>query len=762
MVSEGASKLLIEVLKSENATLDMRRNATSSIAELAVLEKNETKLVSAGVVPVLIWLLNPRNGSDQQILASSARGLRNLLGGAESTAVQAARYGCVEPLLGIVNGRSGHSNCPDIIVEAVAAVANLAHHGPRFQSYIIKHGGFEALNVLGQSTTNEEAMFHVVNVFAEFARENRWHRPIVSTGGLKSAFRALTMSQDLEVVAEAARIVGNVSITAKARASVRDSGGVAILSKRLTCCSDFTELVPAFDLVRALSNVCLDPRAATDALSSSLSTVHTLLRAYTTPNVPDQIVNTAGRCLGILAQRSATRRAKVLHIIGAQVNQAGLAGQPTKSLYDLRGIIMKEAEGEELSAPNTLERLSRNSMRLMYSGAVGNVAADSITKSGAQKDRSGENGPLESQGTELKRHVDAMKRSGVKDRSNFKSTGRVLSVTRREKRISPVVADQAQKDHLSKQGSAQKDDDDDDEEMPRASEEALPSTEELRKRQISAVTDEGLTKDLFEIGQVLGKGGYGTVMLAKNLVTQELVAIKRFHQSGSMVDKKAIKEQKIWRGLHQKNVVAYKGSFVGDNGTLCLVVEYVDGLSLAEHLSQYPAFPETLVAEISRQVLNGLEYLHANGVTHRDLKPANILVTNSAVVKICDFGVSASENVQTINPGQHMVGTPWYIAPEMVEYRPWTHSLDIWSLGCTVLELATGRRPYHELSAMQVLFRMVEDRRPPIPDTLSPECQDFLKSCWVWNPEERPSASALKSHPFILKAKQLQGDSKSP
>jgi serine/threonine protein kinase len=307
--------------------------------------------------------------------------------------------------------------------------------------------------------------------------------------------------------------------------------------------------------------------------------------------------------------------------------------------------------------------------------------------------------------------------------------------------------------HLAESGAAAMMQDDDEDEIARGNEQALSADQEERARMLAREVDGDMNKELFEIGQLLGRGGYGSVMLAKNLRSNELVAIKTFHNCGALVDKKALKEQRVWKGLHHPNVVEFKGSFVGDNGSLNLVVEYVDGLSLAEHLSQYSAFPETLVAEIARQVLCGLEYLHASGVTHRDLKPANILVDNNASVKICDFGVSSSENVQTINPGQqHMVGTPWYIAPEMVEYRPYTKSVDIWSLGCTIMELSTGKRPYHELSAMQVLFRMVEDQCPPIPHSLSYELKDFLKACFVWDPEKRPSATQLMHHPFIQKA----------
>ncbi|KAK1868678.1 hypothetical protein I4F81_011162 [Pyropia yezoensis] len=223
-----------------------------------------------------------------------------------------------------------------------------------------------------------------------------------------------------------------------------------------------------------------------------------------------------------------------------------------------------------------------------------------------------------------------------------------------------------------------------------------------------------------------------------------------FHNKGATVDRKALKEQAIWHGLDHPNIVRYKGSFLNEYNTLSLVVEYVDGWSLAEHLAQFPAFPETLVADIARQTLCGLQYLHANGVTHRDLKPANLLVSQGGKVKICDFGVSTSVDVRTLTQGAHLYGTPHYIAPEMVENRrPLTTALDIWSLGCSVLELATGRRPYHELSAMQTLFRMVQDRHPPIPEDVSRECRDFLAACWVWDPRQRPSAAKLLEHPFI-------------
>ncbi|KAK4529481.1 hypothetical protein CCYA_CCYA01G0338 [Cyanidiococcus yangmingshanensis] len=275
-------------------------------------------------------------------------------------------------------------------------------------------------------------------------------------------------------------------------------------------------------------------------------------------------------------------------------------------------------------------------------------------------------------------------------------------------------------------------------------------------------TDHFYTVDTFELGQVLGRGGYGVVYMARNVRTNEIVAIKSFHAVDSghtlcTVDPRAFKEQRLWKRLRHENIVEYKGSFIGEKGDLNLVIEYVDGWSLAEHLAQFNEFHEPLVREITRQVLHGLAYLHTHGVTHRDLKPGNIMVNQNGVVKITDFGVSSCVDLQTAGSGHTMVGTPWYIAPEMIEGRPYDHSVDIWSLGCTVLELATGRRPYHALNGMAALFRMVQDKMPPIPSDLSSECASFLRACWVWEPNQRPNAVDLLKHQFVRLDRAVSG-----
>ena len=751
MTKEGVVKSLIKLMGHPEATLEMKRQSMFSLAEFAVLDACEDALMSSGLMFYLIWLCKVSNNNDNFILGSACRCLRNLLGGQESTAIMAARHGCVEPLLSLISGKTNPIiNDRWVIAEAVAAICNLFDHGPKFQSYVIRHGVINAVCHLGFKSEHDETLFHVVQIMAECAQESRWHKTIVQEGGINVSLRALKIAKDPEVVSEASRMIGNLCNTNKSRSSVREANVVIALIDKLIQCISYTSsssssngqgsdfnAVPIYDILRAIANLCVDGKAASDALMHK-DACACLLSIYTAPRCSEKIISAAFRSLQILAHASSNRRAKVLYAVGIHLKRANNAGLPVKGLYELRQVILEDVETGEKNGsaamPESLERLSRASVRMINSGVV-NYNRDAnhhavagpaqhgyakrtsgqLAQNGARAhvspakqqpygNRNSGNGkgnasphharppPPQAYPVRSPPHLDDPNRKSLaQDRNKFRSTGRVVSVTQKGRRAGAGGASGANKVGMRQLAEAQQAAAaDDDDELPRGNEEVQDAAD-IRARMLEREADGNMAQDFFELGQVLGKGGYGSVFLAKDLRTNDLVAIKRFHNSGSLVDKKAIKEQNIWKGLHHSNVVEFRGSFVGDNGSLNLVVEYVNGLSLAEHLSQYCAFPETLVAEIARQVLCGLEYLHRNGVTHRDLKPANILVDKNATVKICDFGVSRSDNVQTINPGQqHMVGTPWYIAPEMVEYRPYTTSVDIWSLGCTVLELATG------------------------------------------------------------------------
>ncbi|CAG8808390.1 19978_t:CDS:1, partial [Racocetra persica] len=162
-------------------------------------------------------------------------------------------------------------------------------------------------------------------------------------------------------------------------------------------------------------------------------------------------------------------------------------------------------------------------------------------------------------------------------------------------------------------------------------------------------------------------------------------------------------------------------------------------------------FPENLVALYISQVLEGLLYLHDQGVIHRDIKGANILTTKEGLVKLADFGVAT----KTANLGDlSVVGSPYWMAPEIIELSGATTSSDIWSVGCVVIELLEGKPPYHNLDPMPALFRIVEDDHPPLPESASPAVKDFLMQCFQKDSNLRVSARKLLRHPWIANVRK--------
>lgn len=155
------------------------------------------------------------------------------------------------------------------------------------------------------------------------------------------------------------------------------------------------------------------------------------------------------------------------------------------------------------------------------------------------------------------------------------------------------------------------------------------------------------------------------------------------------------------------------------------------------------------------QVLEGLAYLHAEGVIHRDIKGANILTTKEGKVKLADFGVAT--RLADLDP-QAVVGTPYWMAPEVIEMSGVSTACDIWSVGCTVIELLTGQPPYAELAPMPALFRIVQDDHPPVPEGASTACRDFLMQCFQKDAHLRVAAKKLLKHQWILAVRRNARD----
>ncbi|KAF2227305.1 hypothetical protein BDZ85DRAFT_299938 [Elsinoe ampelina] len=256
----------------------------------------------------------------------------------------------------------------------------------------------------------------------------------------------------------------------------------------------------------------------------------------------------------------------------------------------------------------------------------------------------------------------------------------------------------------------------------------------------------------YQLGDCLGKGAFGSVYRALNWGTGETVAIKQIKLADlpKGADTSLQMEIDLLKNLNHPNIVKYNG-FVKSSESLYIILEYCENGSLHSICKNFGKFPENLVALYMSQVLHGLLYLHDQGVIHRDIKGANILTTKEGLVKLADFGVAAKKD------GLHessVVGTPYWMAPEVIELSGATTASDIWSLGCTVIELLDGKPPYHKLQPMPALFRIVNDDHPPLPEGASPVVRDFLMQCFQKDPNLRVSAKKLLKHPWIVSARR--------
>ncbi|KAL5992921.1 Mitogen-activated protein kinase kinase kinase 1 [Asimina triloba] len=179
------------------------------------------------------------------------------------------------------------------------------------------------------------------------------------------------------------------------------------------------------------------------------------------------------------------------------------------------------------------------------------------------------------------------------------------------------------------------------------------------------------------------------------------------------------------------------------------IVQYLgtDKGSLASLYQRYH-LRDSQVSAYTRQILNGLKYLHDRNVLHRDVKCANILVDASGSVKLADFGLA--KETTKLNLLKSCKGSAYWMAPEVVDPRKsYGVAADIWSLGCTVLEMLTHQPPYSHLEWTQALFQIGRGEPPPIPHTLSKDAHDFINKCLKVDPDDRPSASELLSHAFV-------------
>ena len=205
-------------------------------------------------------------------------------------------------------------------------------------------------------------------------------------------------------------------------------------------------------------------------------------------------------------------------------------------------------------------------------------------------------------------------------------------------------------------------------------------------------------------------------------------------------------EINLLKNLDHPNIVKYM-ECIRTKSHINLILEYVENGSLHQMIKQSGKMGEHLVLIFVKQILEGLAYLHNQGIIHRDIKGANLLLTKNGVVKLADFGYSILNDKNKVNS---IVGTACFMAPEVIEQKGnISPKCDIWSLGCTIIQLLTTRPPYYEFEPMAAMFRIVTDDCPPIPGGISNYLKDFLLKCFTKEPSKRPNAKELLVHPWI-------------
>ncbi|XP_071353129.1 serine/threonine-protein kinase Nek3 [Trachinotus anak] len=254
--------------------------------------------------------------------------------------------------------------------------------------------------------------------------------------------------------------------------------------------------------------------------------------------------------------------------------------------------------------------------------------------------------------------------------------------------------------------------------------------------------------ETYSLLRVIGEGSFGRALLVQCKTSQEKYVVKEIQlpKNPSKLEKSR-REAILLSRMKHPNIVAFREAFEAD-GLLCIVMEYCSGGDLLQRIRQQKT-TQFCVDDVLRwfaQMCAGAKHIHDKRVLHRDLKSKNIFLTENGTIKLGDFGSACILNSSKAYAHTY-VGTPYYVAPEIWDNKPYNNKSDVWSLGCVLYELCTLQHPFQASSWKSLIFKVCRGAYPPLPNHLPYELQYLVKQMFKTNPKDRPSLrTILTSH----------------
>ncbi|XP_054991298.1 serine/threonine-protein kinase Nek4 [Sorex araneus] len=250
----------------------------------------------------------------------------------------------------------------------------------------------------------------------------------------------------------------------------------------------------------------------------------------------------------------------------------------------------------------------------------------------------------------------------------------------------------------------------------------------------------------------VGRGSYGEVTLVRHRRDGRQYVIKKLNlrNASSRERRAAEQEAQLLSQLKHPNIVTYKESWEGGDGLLYIVMGFCEGGDLYRKLKEQKGrpLPESQVVEWFVQIAMALQYLHEKHILHRDLKTQNVFLTRTNIIKVGDLGIArVLEN--HCDMASTLIGTPYYMSPELFSNKPYNYKSDVWALGCCVYEMATLKHAFNAKDMNSLVYRIIEGKLPPMPKDYSPELAGLIRSMLSKRPEERPSVRSILRQPYI-------------